>query len=297
MANAIELVTKQLPMIDQLVKRSLLTGNLELNSAFVRETQNAEIVQIANIALEGLGDYSREEGFVQGDITLTWEPYRLKHDRGRTFHLDAMDDEESLALIFANLATVFVREKVVPEVDAIRFATYASNAGIKKTGTLDSTTIDDAIIDAEVEVEENEFLLETAKLYITPTLYGDIKKNKDSFSRPLVPSQNPNRNFGTYDDMEVTKVPQSRFYTAIELRNGTGTQKTGGYAKGAAGKNINFMIILPQCVIQITKHAKLRVFEPDVNQKADAYKVDYRLYHDAWVLKNKTNGVYCHHEA
>ena len=50
----------------------------------------------------------------------------------------------------------------------------------------------------------------------------------------------------------------------------------------------------PGAVVQLTKHAKMRVFDPDTNQSADAYKVDYRIYHDAWVLENKLPGIYCH---
>lgn len=295
MANAIELITKQLPLLDQAVKVGMRTAVLETNSAFVRETEDANIVKIANIVMDGLGDYSRADGFVQGDITLTWQPYQLSHDRGRTFHIDSMDDAEAMGLVFANLASEFIRTKVTPEVDAIRFATYCNKAGTKVTGTLDKNTITDAIDEAERVLEEEEYTLDTAKLFLTPTIYGYIKKDKEHFTRPLVPSQNPNRNFGSFDEMEVIKVPQSRFYTEIKLHNGKDEgQINGGYSKADSGADINFMVIIPQCVAQVTKHAKLRVFAPDVNQKADAYKVDYRLYHDAWVLENKKMGIYCH---
>lgn len=295
MANAIELITKQLPLLDQAVKLGMRTSCLETNSAFVRETADANIVKIANLAMDGLADYSRADGFVKGDLTLTWQSYQLKHDRGRTFHLDAMDDEESMGLVFANTASEFIRTKVTPEIDAIRFAQYATKAGTTVTGTLDSTTIVDAIETAETTIEEAEFTLDTAKLFITPSHYGNIKKDKEHWTRTLVPSQNPNRNFGTFDEMEVIKVPQSRFYTAITLNDGkTSGQEAGGYAKAASGKNINFMIIVPSVVAQVTKHAKLRVFSPDVNQQADAYKIDYRIYHDAWVAENKKKGIYCH---
>ena len=57
------------------------------------------------------------------------------------------------------------------------------------------------------------------------------------------------------------------------------------------------MIVDRASVIQLIKHGKIRVFDPDTNQSADAYKVDYRIYHDAWVLDNKKNGIYCHTKA
>ena len=33
---------------------------------------------------------------------------------------------------------------------------------------------------------------------------------------------------------------------------------------------------------------------PDENQKADAWKFDYRLYHDLFVYENKVKGIYLH---
>ena len=86
--------------------------------------------------------------------------------------------------------------------------------------------------------------------------------------------------------MPIAKVPQTRFYTAVTLGD--------GYAKAEDAKDINFMIVDRASVIQLIKHGKIRVFDPDTNQSADAYKVDYRIYHDAWVLENKKNGIYCH---
>ena len=40
-----------------------------------------------------------------------------------------------------------------------------------------------------------------------------------------------------------------------------------------------------------------RIFSPEENQKADAWKFDYRIYHDAFVLPNKLSGVYLHAKA
>ena len=130
---------------------------------------------------------------------------------------------------------------------------------------------------------------------MNPTNYGFVKKS-DNFTRTLVPSENPNRNYGSYDDMEIVRVPSKRFNTAVTLLDGeTDGQAIGGYT--ASGKAINFMIIHPSAVLQITKHAKLRVFEPDTNQSADAYKVDYRLYHGCDVYENKSNLIYAHTQA
>ena len=134
--------------------------------------------------------------------------------------------------------------------------------------------------------EKKEVSLANCVLFMTPTVYGYVKDDTEHFQRTLVPSENPNRNFGAFDGMPIAKVPQTRFYTAVTLGD--------GYAKADGAKDINFMIIDRASVIQLIKHGKIRVFDPDTNQSADAYKVDYRIYHDAWVLDNKKNGIYCH---
>lgn len=293
--NAIETINKYIPLLDEVLSAEMKTSVLETNGALVQETASAGKFLVAKTEMDGLGNYSRTKGFVNGSVTLEWEEFTCQYDRGRSFMIDAMDDLETLGMAFGTLAGEFLRTKVVPETDAIRFATYSQKAGLKKSGALDKDTIVDAIEDAEVEIEDAEGSVVGAYLFMNPTNYGFVKKS-DNFTRTLVPSENPNRNYGSYDDMEIVRVPSKRFNTAVTLLDGeTDGQAIGGYT--ASGKAINFMIIHPSAVLQITKHAKLRVFEPDTNQSADAYKVDYRLYHGCDVYENKSNLIYAHTQA
>ena len=292
--NAIQTITKYLPLLDQVYAVASVSAILDTPNALVRETADAKTVLIAQTSMSGLGDYSRADGFVSGDLTLTWKPYTFEYDRGRTFQIDAMDDMETMGLAFGSLAGEFVRVKVTPEIDAIRFAKYATNAGTTVSATLTNKTTVSAIATAEVDLEEKEVSLANCVLFMTPTVYGYVKDDTDHFQRTLVPSENPNRNFGSFDEMPIAKVPQSRFYTAVTTLSGKDDQAAGGFTKAEGAKDINFMIIDRAAVIQLIKHGKIRVFDPDTNQSADAYKVDYRIYHDAWVLDNKKNGIYCH---
>lgn len=296
MANAITLISKYLPLLDQVYAFASCSAILDTPNALVRETADAKTVLIAETSMSGLGDYSRAEGFVSGDLTLEWKAYTFEHDRGRTFQIDAMDDAETMGLAFGSLASEFIRIKVTPEIDAVRFAKYATNAGTTVAADLTNKTTVPAISAAEVVMEEKEVSLANCVLFVTPTCYGYVKDDTEHFQRTLVPSENPNRNFGSFDDMPIAKVPQKRFYTAVTLSDGK-TNAAGGYAKAEGAKDINFMIIDRASVIQLIKHGKIRVFDPDTNQSADAYKVDYRVYHDAWVLNNKKDGIYCHTKA
>ena len=292
--NAIQTITKYLPLLDQVYAVASVSAILDTPNALVRETADAKTVLIAQTSMSGLGDYSRADGFVAGDLTLTWKPYTFEYDRGRTFQIDAMDDMETMGLAFGSLAGEFVRVKVTPEIDAIRFAKYATNAGTTVSATLTNKTTVSAIATAEVDMEEKEVSLANCVLFMTPTVYGYVKDDTEHFQRTLVPSENPNRNFGSFDEMPIAKVPQSRFYTAVDTLSGKEGEAAGGFVKAEGAKDINFMIIDRASVIQLIKHGKIRVFDPDTNQSADAYKVDYRIYHDAWVLDNKKNGIYCH---
>ena len=286
MANAIQTITKYIPLLDQVYAVASCSAVLDTPNALVRETADAKTVLIAETSMSGLGDYSRADGFQSGDLSLTWKSYTFEHDRGRSFHIDAMDDAETMGLAFGSLASEFIRTKVTPEIDAVRFAKYAANAGETVSAALTNKTTVSAIATAEVSMEEKEVALENCVVFMTPTVYGYVKDDTDHFQRTLVPAENPNRNFGSFDGMPIVKVPQTRFYTKVTLGD--------GFSKASDAKDINFMIVDRASVIQLIKHGKIRVFDPDTNQSADAYKVDYRIYHDAWVLNNKKNGIYCH---
>ena len=297
MANAITTITKYLPLLDQVYTVASVSSVLDTPNALVRETADAKTVLIAQTSMSGLGDYSRADGFVSGDLTLTWKPYTFEYDRGRTFQIDAMDDMETMGLAFGSLAGEFVRVQVTPEIDAVRFAKYATNAGTTVAADLTNKTTITAISAAEVVLEDKEVNLANCVLFVTPTIYSNVKDDTEHFQRTLTPSENPNRNFGEFDGMPIAKVPQRRFYTAVKTLSGKDAEAAGGYEKAEGAKDINFMIIDRASVIQLIKHGKIRVFDPDTNQSADAYKVDYRIYHDAWVLDNKKNGIYCHTKA
>lgn len=296
MPNAIETVSKYIPYLDQVYAKASCSSILDLADDLILPTADASTFLIAQMAMQGLGDYSRQDGFVKGDVSLNWMPMKFTKDRGRSFSIDAMDNIETLGVAFGHLASEFIRTKVAPEVDAIRFDKYASGSGhAVADAALNAENIVDAVDEGIVIMQEEEIDTENSILFITPTLYMAIKKS-DKFSRVLTPGENPNRNFGKYDELTLQVVPQKRFIKGITLQDGkTAGQEAGGYIKTVAdGKNINFMIVDRSAVLQSAKHAKTRVFEPDVNQSADAYKVDYRIYHDAWVKENRKKGIYAH---
>lgn len=295
--NVNELATKMLPLLDEVFKKESKTAILDAAPNRI-QFDGSKTIKYFQTTMDGLGDYDRTTGFVKGDVTGKWVPLTLSIDRGRSFSIDRMDNEESLMMAFGTLSGEFIRTKVVPEVDAIRFAKYASAQGILTTAgaTLDSSTVVSAIDAAQRAMDDAEVDEEGRYLFVTPEVYAALKASS-AVTRFVGPGQGINREFEEFDNMPVIKVPQARFYTAIELKDGTTEgQEGGGYTKASDAKEINFMIIHRSAVLQVTKHVLPRIFDPDTNQEADAWKFDYRIYHDAFVYDNKTKGIYVHHK-
>lgn len=284
MANKITTAGKFIPLLDEVYRTVSLTAKLDGPEELVRQGANANELIIPMIELQGLGDYDRNSGYVSGDVTLTNETVKCNFDRGRMFTVDNMDDADSAGIAFGRLAGEFIRTKVAPELDAFRFASYASKVGV---GQKEETLEDGAAVLAALRVatnamDEAEVPMEDRHLFITPTLDGMIADLDTTKSREIL------SRFAS-----KTLVPQTRFYTAIDQKDGhTGGQEAGGYAKAEGGKELNFMVIHKPALIQFEKHVAPKIVTPDQNQEADAYKYGYRNVGVADVYKNKLAGVY-----
>lgn len=290
-SNSIAYAQKFLPLLDEAYKRESLTAILDTANERVEWT-GAKTANIFNLALNGLANYDRNAGFVPGSATGTWEPYVISIDRGRSFTVDAMDNDESVGMAFGALLGTNEREYVIPEVDAYRFAKIASGADTTQvvSGAL-TTGAAAAIQTAEAALDDAEVPYEGRILYIAPSVYSVLKSDIVRYTENGDPDVN-----GTvemYDGMRVIRVPSGRFNTAITLTAPTAADAAGGYT--ATGDAINFMIVHPSAILQVVKHVIPRVFSPEVNQEADAWKLNYRIYHDTFVLANKKKGIYVHH--
>ncbi len=292
MANAITLAKIFIPILDKIYKNASLTSVLDGNPELVRQGASYNEMIIPKISMQGLADYSRNGGYVNGDVTLTNETVKCNFDRGRMFQVDSMDNLETVGIAFGQLAGEFLRTKVVPELDAFRFASYAGTTGISKISAGTTLSTGEATIAAirigNSKMDEDEVDPNSRYLFITPTLLGLIQDMDTTKSKEVL------QNFAG-----VIKVPQSRFYTAISQYDGSTTgEEAGGYIKDStSGCDINFMIVEKSAVIQFEKHVAPKIITPDQNQNADAYKFGYRNVGIADVYDNKVAGIYLHHKA
>lgn len=291
MANTITLFKKYIDQLDEVYQLASLTSVLDSDATLARQGANTNEIIIPKISMDGLADYSRNGGYVSGNVTLTNETVTFNYDRGRSFEVDAMDNEETAGIAFGQLAAEFLRTRVVPELDAFRFATIAGTTGIGKVAagaTLsDGATVIAALRAATTAMDEAEVPFEDRILFITPTLDGLVQDLDTTKSREVM---------GRFASKVL--VPQTRFYTAIELKDGTSSgEETGGYAKAEAGKDINFMVIHKPAIVQYSKHTVNKVINPQENQTSDGWKFFYRSYGLEDVYENKVAGVYLHHKA
>ena len=289
MANSIALSKIYTNLLDEVYKNSALTAVLESDASLARAGANANEIVIPKLSMSGLADYKRNSGYVNGDVTLNWETVQFNYERGRMSQVDDMDNEETQNIAFGRLAGEFIRTKVVPELDAFRFATYAAVTGAgTATGTLATgADVIAALRTATSAMDEAEVPMEDRYLFITPTLLGlvedlDTTKSKEVLSR-----------FAT-----ITKVPQTRFYSAIKLNDGTSSgEEAGGYVKASGAVDLNFEIIHKPATLQFTKHAVPKIISPEQNQDADAWKYGYRNYGLCDTYENKAAGIYVHKKA
>ena len=288
MANSIELAKKFVPIIDGVYKAESVTNGMD--AATRADFTGVNEVKVLKTSTTGLGDYSRESGYPKGDVTAAWETLTLTEERGKEISVDRMDDEETLGLTFGTVTGEFMRLHVIPELDAYRFAKYASATGINKAtaAVLTKDTIIAAIDEAVRQLNADEVPLAGRRLYINSDLQPVLNA---ALSRQWGSDGTVNTVLAGYNSMPITWVPPTRFYTAITLNDGS---TNWGYAKAAGAADINFMIIYPPAILQVVKFSLPKIFDPDTNQDKDAWKFQFREYHDAFVYDNKVKGLYLH---
>lgn len=294
MTQSIALAQKFQPILDEVYKLSSLTARMDANTKAVNFA-GANVVNVFKTNPIGLGDYSRVSGYKAGQVLGAWETLTLATERGRGFVIDRMDDEETLGMAFGTLASEFIRTEVAPELDAYRFSKYASTASINGTAAdLAANDIVAALDAAKLELDKDEVPSEGRILYISDTCLSYLESK---VSRFLGNDNSVDKRVMRYSGMDVIMVPQTRFYTSVDLVSGSDGVDAGGYSKSSGAKDINFMIIHPSAVLQVAKHESLKVFTPEQNQTTDGWLMQYRIYHDAFVYANKLDGVYLHKKA
>lgn len=282
--------------LDKAAVEESTSGWMEVDEKLVKYNGGRE-VKIPILDMDGMADYDRKNGFVEGDVDFRYETKTMNQDRGRSFSFDENDvDETNFIMTASRVMGEFQRTKVIPEIDAYRYSKIATEciANEKAAGGYnpdESSVLQKLYYDiARVQdiVGESTPLVITIdrmtasilsmseklskRIDVTDFKQGDISLKVKSLDGvyPLIP------------------VGSERMRTEYLFKDGkTSGQEKGGFAPTEASKHINWLITPRTATMAISKTDKMRIFDPEENQKARAWAMDYRKYHDLWITKQK----------
>lgn len=281
MPNSIELPKGYENVLMEAYRKESLTAVLE---SAAPQGNIAQMEQLGEFyypvySMGGLGDVQANGRLPQNSgASLTWKPISANYDRGTILEIDQKVDAQSFNLAFGNAAAHFNRTKVVPEGDAFVFSTLCAGTGITKEQKTyaDGADMLKGLNAAMCDMDEKEVPEEGRVLFITPTLLGMVKDLDTTKSREALDGFS-----------SIVKVPQSRFYSAIDLLDGTTKdEEIGHYKKGTGAVDMNFLIVHKDAVVLRWNFAHGKVIDAEDNQQGFGHLFKYRKYGVCGVREN-----------
>ncbi|MGP1488403.1 MAG: hypothetical protein ACTTIX_04310 [Peptoanaerobacter stomatis] len=285
--------------LDKHIVEGATSGWMETNAGQVKYDGGNE-VKLPTISTQGLGDYDRDKGFVQGAVSLSYQTMTMTQDRGRTFMLDAMDVKETNFVANAgNVMGVFQSEHVIPEIDSYRyskiFALAKADSKVTEGYTAAKATILEKLKADILSMRDNVSLNAELVIIMSPKTVGilsDALENSRRIDIGNFKQGEIDLTVKKFDGLPIIEVPSARLKTLYKKQDGkTVGQEAGGLIADTNAKDINWIIISRNVPIAISKTDVTRIFDPITNQTADAWKIDYRKYHDLWIPKQRLSLV------
>lgn len=299
--NTLAFCTKLAGELDKVLMQKSVTSFMTDN-AFRAKFVGANTVLLPDVGFQGLGDYDRDDGFTRGAVSVKQTSYDLTMDRARSFSIDREDmDETGVAGLAGQVMGEFVRTKVVPEMDAYvlsKLSKLATNAS--QTVSIGSKTIANGCValisDGINKVQDVAGYDEELVAFVDPTVYAALMSTPE-LSRQLVISDFKKGEINTkvknLNGVAILPVPANRMKDNFNFKDGsTEGEEDGGFAPATSAKSIGLLVMPKRACSLVKKTEKIRIFDPDTNQNADAYKFDYRLYYDAFVKKSLQSTIY-----
>ena len=295
--NLIETATVIQTTLDKAAVAKATTGWMEVNIELVKYNGGAE-VRIPSLDMDGMADYDRKNGFVEGDVEFKYQTRTMTQDRGRSFSFDENDvNETNFGLTASTVMAEFQDKKVVPEIDAYRYSRIATACIAKKKASggyeaEESTVLQKLYYDLAAVREivgDSTPLIITISMRVSAILAMSEKLSKrldvTDFEQGAVTLK-----VRTLDGIPLIPVGADRLKTEYLFRDGKTTgQESGGFEPTETSKSINWMITPRKAPIAVSKTDKMRIFDPETNQKARAWAMDYRKFHDLWIPDRKVD--------
>ena len=305
--DAIKLAISE--MSDEVYMAESKTSMLTPNPALVRGFQQAKTGQLSSLTMDGLGNYDKQKGYPSGAVSLGWEDYTLANDRARSFDLDSVDImQEAGQLEAGRVITEFVRQKVVPEIDALAMAAIAQRI-IGNQGTVTSgvghnieygytpvvATFIGKIVDALNKLRDTTGIEDGYTIFVNGAYRSiiegstEVQKVKSVSQLAGVDTRTP-----TISGQSIVWMPESRMYTKFTTNDGfTDGQTAGGFKPATTGGlKIAFLIVAPDAAMVVKAYQATKIVPASENQTADGTRILFRAYFDTIVPKNKRDGCY-----
>ena len=258
-------------------------------------------VKIPKLGMDGLGTMNGYKA-PQGDLNLAWETKQLQWYRGRNFSIGRYDvDETNFALTVGNALNVFLREKVVPEIDCLRIAAAAQGAvaygqvTMQASADITAANILGLLLADIAKVQDK--IGEQEQLYIQiSTGLKSLLEQSSQITRYLNVKDFQIRNavltLNALNDQYLIGTPSAYMHSVFGLNDGaTAGQTVGGVTFTNLGPNINWLIAARPAVDAIARPQISKVIDPDANQEGEFWKIMFSVYHGNWVMENKGDGL------
>lgn len=300
--NTIALSVAMADELDKALVEGSVTGMLADGDRLKAQFMGNGIVVVKDIDMQALGDYDRDTGFAAGAITISHTPYQLTQDRSRTFQIDSQDaDESGIGNIAGVVMKEFVRTKVVPEFDAYVLSKIVGIANTNNhvtnvTGTWPINTTLAQITTTINNVQTAAGYDEELVCFVDSGVFAALQTTTE-ISRSLDISDFKKGDINTkvfsYNGVQIHPVPAARMKSAYTFYDGKSSGQTnGGFVPASGAKDVKIIVLPKRAVNVVRKHEKTRIFAPDKNLTADAWKLDYRLYYDVLGKKSYKDTVY-----
>ena len=294
--NTIEYAQKFAAELDKAYVQKAVTGFLAdnvLKAKFV----GAKTVVIPNIDFVGLIDYDRDNGFNRAAVTVANEPFTMTMDRARSIQIDREDmDETGIANLAGQVMGEYVLTMVVPESDAYVLSKLAGIANTNgHTATWDGSAPYKVFTEMVRAIQDVAGYDEEIIAFVDSAAMAAID-NSEEFSRSITVSDfkqgDVNIKVKSINGVALIPVSSARMKSAFDFVKTADGPTVGGFTPDEAAKDIHMLVLPKKAASLVKKTEKMRIWTPDQNLDADAYKFDYRIYYDVFVKKSKIDTIW-----
>ncbi len=290
--NSIENAVRYSTELDKMFAQKSATGFFADN-ALATKFVGAKTVIIPDVDFQGLADYDRDAGYTKGAITVSNTSYTMAMDRARSLQIDREDmDETGIANLAGKILGEYVRTKVVPECDAYVLSKLGGLA-LSRSNVVNGDVAKpyEALCQLINEVQSVVGYDEELVAFVDGYMFAALQ-NSSEISKMITVSDfkqgDVNLKVKSINGVSIIPVVSERMKTAYTFNGGN----LGGFKPLSNAREI-YMLVLPKTAAHLVKKTEnMRIFTPEQNIDADAYKFDYRIYYDVFVNKSGLDAVW-----